>query len=161
MKRSWSLLLLISILCVSDADARTRKQNTRSRAAAPKVIDIAAVNDPNAAKAAPDAGILRAQILLDRANFSPGEIDGKPGDNFTRAISGFQEARSLPTTGNLDDPTWEALNADSAAAVVPYRLTEADVAGPFTEIPKDLIEQSKLEELGFSSAEEALGEQFH
>jgi lipoprotein-anchoring transpeptidase ErfK/SrfK len=161
MKQSWGLLLLISMLCVSDADARTRKRSTRSRVAAPKVIDIAAVNDPNAAKASPDAEILRAQILLDRANFSPGEIDGKSGDNFTRAISGFQESRSLPATGKLDDATWEALNTDSAPAVAPYRLTEADVGGPFTEVPKDMMEQSKLKALGFSSAEEAVGEQFH
>ena len=90
--------MLLSILCVSDADARTRKRNTRSRAPELKLVDAATVNDPNAAKASPDAGILRAQILLDRLNFSPGEIDGKPGDNFNRAISGFQESRSLPAT---------------------------------------------------------------
>ena len=161
MKRNWGLLLIISVLCVSDADARTRKRNTRNRAAEPKVLDVAAVNDPNAAKSSPEAGILRAQILLDRANFSPGEIDGRPGDNFTRALSGFQESRSIPGTGKLDDATWAALNADTVPVLVPYRLTDADVAGPFTEVPKDLVEQSKLPALGFASAEEAVGEQFH
>jgi lipoprotein-anchoring transpeptidase ErfK/SrfK len=127
----------------------------------PKVLDAATVNDPNAAKASTAAGILRAQILLDRAKFSPGEIDGRPGANFDRAIAGFQEAHSLPASGKLDDALWQALNADSGPLLVPYRITEADVAGPFTEIPSDLIEQSKLAKLGFATPTEALGEQFH
>jgi lipoprotein-anchoring transpeptidase ErfK/SrfK len=105
--------------------------------------------------------ILRAQILLDRVNFSPGEIDGRPGANFKRALMGFQEARKLPTSSELDEATWAALNADTTPAVVPYRITETDVAGPFVEIPNDLVEQSKLKTLGFRNAEEALGEQFH
>jgi lipoprotein-anchoring transpeptidase ErfK/SrfK len=35
------------------------------------------------------------------------------------------------------------------------------VAGPFNAVPEDLIKQSKLKALGYASAEEALGEQFH
>src|SRR5437867_9512011 len=40
--------------------------------------------------------VLRAQILLDRASFSPGEIDAFYGPNLRSAIRGFQNARKLP-----------------------------------------------------------------
>jgi len=168
MGTRWSALILVGLLVsAGSADAGPKKRvskasSTRSRVAEPAPFDAAAVNNPALTPAAAGPAILRAQILLDRANFSPGEIDGKTGANFTRALSGFQVARKLPVTGQLDDATWAALNADTTPPVVPYRITEADVAGPFLgEIPKDLPEQAKLKALGFKNAEEALGEQFH
>ncbi|MBC7656796.1 MAG: murein L,D-transpeptidase [Frankiaceae bacterium] len=115
---------------------------------------------PSAASpAAPN--VLRAQVLLDRAYFSPGEIDGAAGSNLRRALSGFQANRGLPTSGALDAATWEALNADAAPEVVTYAIAAADVAGPFTAIPSDMMEKSKLPALGYTSALEALGEKFH
>jgi lipoprotein-anchoring transpeptidase ErfK/SrfK len=160
MRKLCCVLLVSAFLSANVSDGRTRSKNSRNRAARPQTVDVAAVNDANVARTE-RAAILRAQILLDRANFSPGEIDGNSGANFNRAISGFQQARTLPVTGNLDDATWDALNLDTAPAVVPYRITDADVAGPFVEVPKDMLEQSKLTALGYANAEEALGEHFH
>ena len=48
---------------------------------------------------------LHAQVLLDRAHFSPGQIDGQRGSNQKRAISGFQAAHRIKVTGELDDAT--------------------------------------------------------
>ena len=90
-----------------------------------------------------------------------GKSTGRPGANFKRAISAFQESRGLPTSGDLDEPTWRALNSDTTPVIVPYRISDVDVAGPFVAVPNDLGEQSKLKSLGYQSAEEALGEQFH
>lgn len=117
-----------------------------------------------AAEAAPAAGLrspLHAQVLLDRAHFSPGQIDGEVGSNQKRAVAGFQAARGLKVSGELDDATWQALQPDSAPPLVRYTLTAEDVAGPFQPVPKGPAEQAKLTSLGFGSVEEALGERFH
>lgn len=107
------------------------------------------------------AGLLRAQVLLDRAQFSPGEIDGQAGSNQARALRGYQRAHGIPVTGNLDPATWTSLNQGAPAAVVSYTLTADDVGGPYRKVPQDMMAQSKLSALGYESIEEALGERFH
>lgn len=104
---------------------------------------------------------LRLQVLLDRARFSPGQIDGLAGSNQQRALRGFQQARGLEATGEADAATWEALEQDHAPVLVQHRLTEADIAGPYAELPDDMMEQAELEQLGYASLAEALGERFH
>jgi lipoprotein-anchoring transpeptidase ErfK/SrfK len=92
---------------------------------------------------------LAVQVALDRAGFSPGVIDGKPGRNTERAVAAYRE-----THGDEVEPATEPL--------VSYQITPEDTAGPFAEnIPDDLIEQSKLPALSYRSVEEALGERFH
>lgn len=134
-------------------------------AAPPASLTAEAVNDASIATRAKgkasSASVLRAQILLDRAQFSPGEIDGGFGSNTRKAIAGFQRYKGLPASGELDAQTWAALNTDTADALVSYTVTAADVAGPFKPIPSDMVEKSKLDALGYTSAAEALGERFH
>lgn len=94
---------------------------------------------PIAEKAGPDVAsrsALHAQVLLDRANFSPGQIDGEVGSNQRRAVSGFQEARGLTVSGELDDATWKALQAESVGPLASYTLTAEDVAGPLSPSPR-------------------------
>jgi lipoprotein-anchoring transpeptidase ErfK/SrfK len=134
-------------------------------AASPASLTAESVNDAAIATAVDAmqgaAAVLRAQVLLDRAQFSPGEIDGGIGSNTRRAIAGFQRSRNLPDSGDLDVATWAALNADNADVLVPYVVTAADVAGPFIPIPADMIEKSTLDALGYTSVAEAMGERFH
>ncbi len=100
-------------------------------------------------------------MLLVRARFSPGEIDAAFGSTLQKAIAAFQKASGLNPSGKVDGQTWAALNRDSAPVLTQYKIADADVAGPFTPIPTDMMEKAKLPALGFKSPAEALGEKFH
>ncbi len=109
-----------------------------------------------------ESRILQAQVLMDRAGISVGEIDGTTGANFRRAVMGFQKKNGLPQTGELDAATWGVLAKDSAPALVPHTITPDEIAGPFVEkIPADMMEQSKLPALSYENPQEELGERFH
>ncbi|MBC7767767.1 MAG: murein L,D-transpeptidase [Phycisphaerales bacterium] len=109
-----------------------------------------------------DAGLVRVQTLLDRAHFSPGVIDGFDGENVRKAIAAYQRANDLPETGRADDALLARLEqADASPALVPYVLTEADVSGPFVDVPTEMEAQASLARVGYESAPEALAEQFH
>ncbi|GAB3431160.1 L,D-transpeptidase [Massilia solisilvae] len=120
-----------------------------------------AADNQNQVEAGQAGRLLRAQVLLDRAHFSPGEIDGAYGSNMRQALAGFQKSRGLAPTGKLDDATFNALNTDSAPALVGYTVTEADAAGPYRQVPEDMMAKAELPALGFASPAEALGERFH
>lgn len=143
------LLVPVLALCLSLLPARAAE-------------DAAALSEDtvNAATGDGTAALLRAQVLLERRHFSPGEIDGGPGENTRRAIAAFQRAHELEGSGKLDDATWKKLAREETPALVRYTLTDEDVAGPFREIPEDTMEKAKLEALGYASVEEAVAEKF-
>ena len=65
---------------------------------------------PSPKPAAVDASSgLDLQVRLDRAGFSPGEIDGRPGAITRKAVAAFQQSRKLPATGRADAATLSAL----------------------------------------------------
>src|SRR5262245_8421314 len=86
------------------------------------------------------AVLIRAQVLLDRAGFSPGLIDGRNGSNFVRALRAFQQQNGLKESGELDPPTWSKLVETSADPVLnDYTIMAEDTKGPFVEeIPEKL-----------------------
>lgn len=107
--------------------------------------------------------VIRLQIALDRAVFSPGIIDGRWGKNTEKALYWFQKREGLPATGELDRTTWERLQQVGRAGnfARSYTVTADDVAGPFTQIPEDIYEKAELDCMCYESLSEMLAERFH
>ena len=128
--------------------------------------DLQRINDatfaPVSVQKAPNPVIIKAEVLLDRADASPGVIDGLLGDNFKKSLAIFEARRGLPVNGALTQDVWNALTQDKAPVLAPYTVTPADVAGPFTpDIPTDYAKMAKLPQLGYRNEAEMFGERFH
>ena len=134
--------------------------------AAPKDLTLEAVNGADLKTKSgegPSALMIKAQVLLDRARFSPGVIDGRSGENVEKAIAAFKAARKLKTGGALDEEVWAKLNeASNEPVLIEYTIRDEDVKGPFTaKIPDKMEDQADLDRLGYSGPEEMLAERFH
>jgi lipoprotein-anchoring transpeptidase ErfK/SrfK len=108
--------------------------------------------------------VLTIQVLLDRAFFSPGIIDGRWGKNTEIATYWFQNREGLRATGRVNQETFERLAVvagEPRELVRSHRLTAEDVEGPFVDIPEDIYDKAKLDCLCYESLAEKLGEMFH
>lgn len=107
--------------------------------------------------------VLKAQVYLDRADFSVGALDGRWGRNSAISTWWYQRAHGLDATGEMDEPTFRSLagTAGYAPALTRHTLTADDVKGPFVSIPEDVYEKEKLDCLCYETLREKLAEKFH
>ena len=111
--------------------------------------------------------LIKAQVILDRAHFSPGVIDGRDGSNFRRALTVFEAARggvAAPAAlATFDAAAWQALtSADGAPVTQDYVIAPADVKGPFLGVvPASMAALAKLPRVGYATPAEGLAEKFH
>ena len=106
-------------------------------------------------------GVLRAQVLLLRAYYSSGEIDGLAGSNLAKAVRGYQEKNGLTASGKLDEATWTALNQDQAPVLIQYTLTQDDIDGPYLPTPARAEDKAKMDKIVYQNLQEMLGERFN
>ncbi|MEP6771391.1 MAG: L,D-transpeptidase [Polaromonas sp.] len=107
------------------------------------------------------AAVARAQIMLDRAWFSCGEIDGRFATNMQRMVKAYQTAHDLKVTGTVTAETWTSLRKDGAPLLTGYTVTDKDAAGPFEKTPVAMDERARMKALVYESLDEALAEKFH
>jgi lipoprotein-anchoring transpeptidase ErfK/SrfK len=107
--------------------------------------------------------LIKMQVLLDRAHFSPGEIDGKSGENSNKAVQSFARSQGDGQTQSMTAELWQKLtDTFKDPVVVEHRLSEVEVKGPFLEkLPAKMEDMKDLPKLAYTSAKEKLAEQFH
>ena len=138
-------------------------------AAPPPPVDLspdtvnAAVFDGTPVPEGQSAIVLKVQVLLDRAGFSPGVIDGVMGDNVAKAIVATEFVTGLQQDGVLDADVWNVLFPLAEAPVlVGYRITAEDLAGPFIpDLPSDYAALARLRESAYRTPSEMFAERFH
>ncbi|MCK1395964.1 L,D-transpeptidase family protein [Bradyrhizobium sp. 1] len=148
-------ICIVLILALATAPALAAEMN-------PAAIDTAEPSKKTLSNEKPTPAGVRLQVLLDRAHFSPGEIDGRFGENAKKALRAYAEARQLPGADTMTDDVWTALRTEDRPVTLTYTITEQDVAGPFLrKLPSKLEDMKDIPKLGFTNPREALAEKFH
>ena len=170
------LLCVAAALMVANAAHAARRGSSHaarhgvSHAATP-ALDAQAVNAAQfsapsgkaRARGPSPATVIKEEILLDRAGFSPGQIDGQAGTNDQKALAAFQGANGINPSGRLDAATWDRLTATSSEpALMEYEIEPADVKGPFNKtIPQSFEKKAELKTLNYTNPRELLAAKFH
>jgi len=148
----FSLVIVLVLASAGPASARRKKGHT----------------PPPSVHKRSDAEIeaaTRLQVFLDRANFSPGKIDGHYNDFTLKALALYRQSRGEPVAPRPSKAdTAPDLNGIDLGSVDPvfiqYTVTEADLqnVGP---LPSVVREKAKLKALPYRDVGQEIAEKFH
>ena len=148
------LLLVIVLVIASAGPASARRKKGHSP---PPVVHKRSNAEIEAAT--------KLQVFLDRANFSPGKLDGHYNDFTLKALTVYRQSRGEPVASRPSTPdTAPDLNGIHMGSVGPvfiqYTVTEADLqnVGP---VPNAVGEKAKLKALLYRDVGEEIAEKFH
>ena len=154
----WTRTANLTLILVAALAARP----ALSAELSPDAINSAEPSNKSLSKDKATPAGVRLQVLLDRAHFSPGEIDGKFGENARKALRAYAEAQQLPSADRPTEEVWKALRADERPVISDYTIADKDVAGPFLEkLPSKMEDMKDIPKLGYTSPREAIAEKFH
>ncbi len=154
-RRAW-LVVLISLQTAALGISTARAASIDAQA-----VNDAKWEDRKTTQNMAQPAIVKLQVLLDRAHFSPGEIDGKPGENLDKAIAAYAAAQGAGSA--MSSELWHKLSdAFKDPIIVEHKISEAEVKGPFSgKIPSKMEDMKDLPALGYADPKEKLAEQFH
>jgi lipoprotein-anchoring transpeptidase ErfK/SrfK len=146
-------LVVVALLISSIVPSSAKRKKSPTKPIAPSKAQIEAAT--------------RLQVLLDRANFSPGRLDGRYNDFTWRALALYRESRGEkpqtppPQTNANVRPDVSGLDLASVEPVfVPYTVTEADLQS-VGQLPGNVAAKAKLKFLPYRNAADAIPEKFH
>ena len=148
------LLLVIVLVIASAGPASARRKKGKSP---PPVVHKRSNAEIEAAT--------KLQVFLDRANFSPGKLDGHYNDFTLKALTLYRQSRGEPVASRpstLDTaPDLNGIHMGNVGPVfIQYTVTETDLqnVGP---VPNAVREKAKLKTLLYRDAGEEIAEKFH
>ena len=155
MKIFLRLALAAALIATATAPAEGRKKSKAQPKPAPQPQ-----RNPAEIQAA-----TRLQVFLDRANFSPGAINGHYDEFTLKALALYRQSRGeqppAPQANPDTPPDLDGIDLASVGpAFIPYTVSQADLQsiGP---VPASVAAQAKLRFLPYRDAAEAIAEKFH
>ena len=117
----------------------------------PQSVNTSQWDDAKTKTRAPSPSMVKLQVLLDRAHFSPGEIDGMSGENVDKAVAAYAASQNLQ---GMSEELWQKLTSGfDGDVIVDYAISESDTKGPFADkIPAKLEEMKDLPALAYTAA---------
>lgn len=105
----------------------------------------------------PIESILRLQLFLDSKLFTPGKVDGRPGEFTTKALKRYQAANGLPES-EVENQTLDLSSITELYTNYTIRPEDEKFVG---DLPTQPSQQAKKKYLPYDSLLEFLTERFH
>ncbi|WP_051540925.1 L,D-transpeptidase [Ahrensia sp. 13_GOM-1096m] len=153
--------ILFAFILLAQA-AQAAAQNLPATSEEFDTIKIGGAQLYKPAKPFRDQRIITLQIIMDRAGFSPGVIDGLDTKRFHMQLRAFKTAHNHDFKLNDQEAVAQLLAQSGGDAFVDYEITAKDLSYKFTpDIPERYVDQASMHRIDFTSAQEMFAERFH